>query len=63
MVKAPDPSTAHCHLYSRFMLHLVAINRPVLLEMVATYVAGTDADHEPIIVLTGRLLDSDLAGQ
>ena len=42
------------------MLHLVAQNRQVLLEMMATHVHATDCD--PVIVLTGRHVDSTLAG-
>jgi hypothetical protein len=45
-----------------FMLHLVVApnNELVLLEMVATHVYVTES--EPVIVLTGRQVDSDLAG-
>ena len=43
-----------------FMLHLHAQGMHVLLEMVATHIFV--AESEPIIVLTGRQVDSDLAG-
>ena len=43
-----------------FMLHLVTRHSHVLLEMVATHFFVTES--EPIIVMTGRPVDSDLAG-
>ena len=43
-----------------FVLHLIVQNRRVLLEMVATHVFVTES--EPIIVLTGRQVDAELAG-
>ena len=43
-----------------FVLHFLAQNRRVLLEMVATHVFVTDS--ESAIVLTGRLVDAELAG-
>jgi hypothetical protein len=43
-----------------FVLHLLSQGRNVLLEMVATHIWVTEP--EPFIVLTGRELDSSLAG-
>ena len=49
------------HEHTRtFMLHMFAGNKRVLLDMVATHVSVTEA--ESIIVMTGRVVDSDLAG-
>jgi hypothetical protein len=43
-----------------FVLNLYVQGRGVLLEMVATHILG--AESEPVIVLSGRELDSNLAG-
>ena len=43
-----------------FVLNLHVQGRGVLLEMVATHILGTES--EPVIVLSGRELDSNLAG-
>ena len=43
-----------------FVLHLVCQNKEVLIEMVATHV--TVAESDPIIVMTGRIVDNHLAG-
>jgi hypothetical protein len=51
----------HQHDHTRtFMLHLAAQNRHVLFEMTATLIHGTDI--EPLVVLTGRQVDANLAG-
>ena len=48
------------HDHSRtYMLHLDTKNRHVLLEMVATHFFVRDS--EPVVVMTGRQVDSDLA--
>ena len=49
------------HEHTRtFMLHMFAGNRHVLLDMVAAHVSVTES--ESIIVMTGRVVDSGLAG-
>ena len=51
----------HDHDHTRtFMLHLAAQNRHVLFEMTATLIHGTDIG--PLVVLTGRQVDANLAG-
>ena len=50
----------HEHDHTRtFMLHLAAQNRDVLFEMTATLI---HAESGPVIVLTGRQVDANLAG-
>ena len=43
-----------------FALHLICQNREVLVEMVATHIVVAESD--PIIVMSGREVNSDLAG-
>jgi hypothetical protein len=54
-----DAPAEHDHTRT-FMLHLAAQNRHVLLELTAALVHAAESD--PHVVLTGRQIDSNLAG-